>query len=72
MRDSRHYTESKRFILRGLLLLGLGSALLLACKLPVPELAGHLSALAGGVALLSGNGCVIYGLLIFAGPRTSQ
>jgi hypothetical protein len=58
-------------VLRGLVLLLLGSALLLLPKMPVPEAIGGLSALTGGIALLCGNGCVIYGLLIFADARAS-
>ena len=66
---SKAFRESLLYILAGLLLLALGSALLLARKLFVTGLIGDLSVFAGGVAVLFGNGCIIYGLLIFAGNR---
>ena len=64
------YKKSKRIIVRGLLCLIGGSALLLVVKLPgLPELWGMLSSVAGGCILLYGNWCIIYGLLIFTGSR---
>lgn len=62
--------ESKRYVLRGLLLLLLGSALLLVCKLPVSESMSTLSAYAGGAAVLLGNYQIIFGLLVTAGDRS--
>lgn len=61
------YMESKRFVLRGALLLLAGSLLLLLCLLPLPEPLELASVIAGAATLLLGNGYIIYGLLIFAG-----
>ncbi len=63
------YKKSKTLIIRGVALLLFGSALLLLGKLPVPELFGFCSGLAGGFVLLCGNGSIIYGLLVFAGNQ---
>ncbi len=69
MQEER-YEKSRRFILRGLFLLLFGSASALLCKLPgLPETLGTFAAYAGGCVLLGGNGCIIYGLLIFADAR---
>jgi hypothetical protein len=67
--------ESRHYILSGLLLLLVGSAMLLVCKLPVPPRLGDVSACVGGAALLWGNYRIIFGLLISAGepePGTKQ
>ena len=67
MRDAR-YEECKRVVVRGLLGLAAGSALLLARKLfAVPEFGADLAVFAGGCIVLYGNGCIIYGLLVFTG-----
>ena len=66
---SASYKESRSYILRGILLLMLGSLLLLLRKMPVPELVSELCPLAGGVLVLLGNGLIIFGLLIYAGFR---
>jgi len=67
------YKECKRFVVRGLLSLLGGSVLLFAVKLPgLPEFWGTLSSVAGGGILLYGNGCIIYGLLIFAGNQEAE
>ena len=72
MPDQR-YEACKRFVVRGLLCLAGGSVLLLVCKLPgVPDFLGTLSAYAGGVIVLFGNGYILYGLLIFAGNQESE
>jgi|GEM_PF-5435902 hypothetical protein len=64
--SKEEYNKSKRIIMRGLLCLIGGSALLFVVKLPgLPELLGTLSSVAGSCILLYGNGCIIYGLLIF-------
>lgn len=65
----KHVTESRRFVLLGLLLLLLGAGLLLVCKLSVSEAIGSASALVGGAVVLLGNGLIIYGLLVFAGAE---
>jgi hypothetical protein len=67
------YKECKCFIVRGLLSLLGGSLLLFVVKLPgLPEFLGTLSSVAGGVILLYGNWCIIYGLLIFAGNQEAE
>ena len=66
------YRESRRHILGGLFLLFVGSALLLACKLPIQEFAMTVLAFAGGGAILLGNGLVIFGLLVFADSRSRK
>ena len=70
---NKQYKECKRFVVRGLLCLVGGSALLLAVKpLGLPEFWGTLFSMAGGCILLYGNWCIIYGLLIFAGSREAE
>ena len=67
------YKKSKRFVVRGLLSLLVGSLLLLAVKVPgLPEFWGTLSSVVGGGILLYGNWCIIYGLLIFVGERETE
>ena len=67
--SNKLYKECKRIIVRGLLCLVGGSALLLVVKLPgLPE----FWAVAGACILLYGNWCIIYGLLIFAGSREAE
>lgn len=63
--------ESRSFVLRGILGLILGSALLLVCKSPAPEALGSLCAYVGGVIVLAGNYYIIFGLLISAGGEKS-
>ncbi len=63
------YKESRSYILRGLLMLVLASALLLLHKLPTPALLGDIGLCAGIVIMLLGNGLIIFGLLIYAGTR---
>ncbi len=70
MEDSR-LKECKRFVAIGLALLAAGSLLLLMRKL-LPE--GHFGlalAVLGGAALLCGNGCILFGLLLAADARHS-
>lgn len=62
--------ESRAYILRGVICLLLGSALVLVCKLPLPELLCDAAVFAGAVIILWGNGCILFGLLVFAGSRT--
>jgi hypothetical protein len=67
---NKRYEEGKRVVVYGLLGLGLGGVLLLVRKFfATPELCADLSSLAGGSILLFSNGCIFYGLLIFAGSR---
>jgi hypothetical protein len=69
----KKYRESKRFVVRGLLSLVGGSALLLAYKLlGLPDLVGTLTSFAGSCFLLYGHACIIYGLLIFAGDQEPE
>ena len=69
MSDKR-YTESKRYIVRGILALLGGSILLLAPQLlGLPEFLGGPLVFAGCAALLYGNYGIFYGLLIHAGNR---
>ena len=63
------FKESKRYVLLGLGMLLAGSALLLVSTLPMAEGASSVIAFSGGAALLLGNGCIIYGLLIFCDNR---
>jgi len=63
----------KRYVVRGVLALVAGSALLLAPRLlGLPEFLSTPSLVAGCVSLLYGNGCILYGLLIHAGPVEPQ
>ena len=71
MQRAQRYRESRRLILRGLAMLGLGSLLLLACKMPLSEAVLSLLAFAGGCMLLLGNGYMIFGLLIYADARNA-
>ena len=71
MQRAQRYRESRRLILRGLAMLGLGSLLLLACKMQLSEAVLSLMAFAGGCMLLLGNGCMIFGLLIYADARSA-
>lgn len=68
--NRKKYMESRFCVLCGFLLLLLGSALLLACKAPLPDFATQLLALAGGGAILFGNGYILFGLLIYADSRS--
>ena len=64
------YKKCKRIIVRGLICLIGGSALLFVVKIPgLAEVWGTLSSVAGGCILLYGNWCIVYGLLIFTGSR---
>jgi hypothetical protein len=69
--ERKKYLDCKCCVLRGFLLLLLGSLFLLACKLPLPELLRQLCVLAGGGSILLGNGYILFGLLIFADSRNS-
>jgi len=73
MSDEKKYAESKRFVVRGLLALAVGSLLLLAPKMiAVPEFLSTPVLVAGSVSLLYGNGCIIFGLLIHAGKSVPR
>lgn len=61
--------ESRSYVLRGVLMLLAGSALLLVCKLTSHSLSSALAAYAGGSVILLGNGFIIFGLLVYAGSR---
>lgn len=69
--DEVKLRQCKRFVFRGLALLGLGSFFLLDCLLPLSGIWHTAAMFAGGGALLLGNGYIIYGLLIFSDARTS-
>lgn len=66
------YRESRLYILRGLVLLLAGSVLLLGGKYPLPEPVYYAAVYAGGVVLLLGNGCIIFGLLVYAGAAPKK
>ncbi|MDL2209603.1 hypothetical protein LJC26_02225 [Desulfovibrio sp. OttesenSCG-928-O18] len=66
------YRESRKFVLRGLALLFFGCVLLLTGKLPLPEPVYYAAIYAGGIILLFGNGCIIFGLLVYAGDRQEK
>ena len=71
--SNKSYEKCKRYVVRGMLGLVGGSALLLVCKLSdIPEFWVTLSTIAGSCIVLYGNGCIIYGLLISAGDRESE
>ena len=66
---SKRDTESKRYVVRGVVALVGGSVLLLIPRLfGLPDFWSTPSVFAGCVSLLYGNGCIVYGLLIHAGP----
>ena len=71
--SNEEYKKSKRIIVRGVLCLIGGSALLFVVKLPgLPEFLGTLSSVVGSCILLYGNGCAIYGLLIFTRIKEAE
>lgn len=67
--SQKKYLESRFCILRGILLLLGGSLLLLTCKMPLPDFFMEILAFLGGVAILFGNGYILFGLLIQADSR---
>lgn len=70
--STKRYHESRFYALRGVFLLLAGSAILLACKLPLPGIMREIFTLAGGGAILFGNGYILFGLLVFADSRTED
>lgn len=66
----KRHVESKGHLLKGLLLLLLGSILLLCCKLSLPLWLDSFLVFIGAGILLYGNGQILYGLLVHADDRT--
>lgn len=65
----KKYMESRFCVLRGVLLLVLGSFLLLTCKMPLPGFLMEILAFLGGLAILFANGYILFGLLICSDAR---
>lgn len=69
--EAKRLLGGRRCILRGFLLLLLGSLFLLTCKTPLPGFFTEILAFLGGAIMLLGNGYILFGLLIFADARHS-
>lgn len=62
--------KSRRYLLQGVGLLLLGSALLLACKLNPSQWVESVLIFTGGGTILLANGFMLYGLLYHADSRS--